>query len=222
VDQMVSDSIRRAGTSTQLEGLLAEKGKTLQEEKQAALDNRLIRALLIREVDAHVDVTPAEMRQYYDAHAKDYARVKQVKLRQIFLDRSQYATIEEAVTKARDLLSQVRRGADFAKLAEQHSDGPYAKSGGLWEFVTEGSGTFPPEVERAAFRMAPKQVSEPIVTKPGVHLVQVEDVRPARQVPFQEVQDDIATKLREEERKRLYHEFIRKLWAKSAVEIRWR
>jgi len=222
VDRLVSDSIRRAGTSTKLEGLLAEKGKTLKETKQAELDNRLIRALLIREVDAHVDVTPAEMRQYYAANRKGYANLKQVKIRQIFLSRSQYTSIDEAVTKARDLRSQIRRGADFGKLAKQHSDGPFADKHGLWEFATEGIGTFPPKVEREAFRLAPKQVSDVIITKLGVHLILVEDVRPARQIPFREVQDEIATKLREQKRKRLYREFIRQIWAKSHVDISWK
>lgn len=222
VERLVADSIRRAGTSTKLEGLLAEKGKTLKEEKQSELDNRLIRALLIREVDAHVDVTPAEMRRHYEEHLSDYENKAQVQIRQLFLKKSEYASIAEATTKARDLREQIRRGADFGKIAKQYSDGPYADKGGLWEFATEGSGTFPRPVEDAAFRLRPKQISRVIVSDIGVHVIKVEDVRPARRVPFAEVQDEIGRRLREQERRMLYRHFIGKLWNKSHVEIHWK
>lgn len=222
VDTLVKDTIRRVGTVTQLEGTLAERGRTLSAHKQAEIDSRRIQALLAREVDAHVDVTPAEMLRYYEAHKADFREKGQVQIRQIFLLLSNYASKDEAVAKGRDLLGRIRKGEDFGRLAEEYSDGPYAKKGGLWEFVTEGSGAFRPKVEKAAFSLAPKAVSDVIVSEIGVHLIKVEDVHPARTAPFTEVQDQISKKLGEQKRDELYRQFIKKLWDKSYVDIRWK
>jgi parvulin-like peptidyl-prolyl isomerase len=222
VERMVADSIRRAGTSTKLEGLLAEKGTTLEEQKRAARDNRLIRALVVREVDAHINVTPAEMQQYYEKHAADYAQKKEVRVRQIFLRHSDFASKDEATMRANELMRQIRNGADFATLARQNSHGPYAAKGGLWEWATEGAGTFPEPVEKAVFSMRAKEMRGPIVTDIGVHIVMVEDVRHARTIPFVELQDQIASALYEQKRSERYREFIRKIWDRSHVDIRWR
>ncbi len=222
VDSIVKDTIRFVGTAAKLEGELAQRGQTIDKQKQAAVDNRRLQALLAREVDAHVYVTPAQMRTYYDAHRRDYGEKARVKIRQIFLRKDNYASTKEAADKARDLLKRIRKGEDFGKLAGQYSDGPYSKKGGLWEFVTEGSGAFRPEVARVAFRLGPKRVSGVITSDIGVHIIKAEDVRPARTPPFAEVQDEIVAKLREEKRRELYREFIKKLWDKSYVDIRWK
>ena len=70
--------------------------------------------------------------------------------------------------------------------------------------------------------MAPKEARGPIVTKVGVHVVMVEDVRAARTAPFVEKQDEIASVLYEQKRRERYREFIRKIWDRSHVDIRWR
>ena len=64
--------------------------------------------------------------------------------------------------------------------------------------------------------------SDVIVSQIGVHIIKVEDVRPARTAPFAEVQSQIGKDLREQKRKRLYRDFIKKLWDQSYVDIRWK
>jgi peptidyl-prolyl cis-trans isomerase SurA len=222
VNSLVKNTIRYVGTLTRLETTLAERGKTVSEQKQTEVDNRMIRALLLREVDANVDVTPAEMQQYYEAHRADYEQKSQVQVREIFLSFPNYPSKDEAVNRGRDLLKRIAAGEDFAKLAREFSDGPNAKTGGLWEFVTEGAGTFRPEVEQVAFSLTPKAVSDVVLSEIGVHILKVEDVRPARTIPFPELQDEIMMKLRGQQREALYRQLIKKLWDRSYVDIHWR
>ena len=145
-----------------------------------------------------------------------------MQIREIFLALSSYATKEDALRKGRDLLKRIAAGEDFARLAKEYSEGPYAKDGGLWEFVVQGSGAFRPEVEKIAFSLAPKAVSDVILSEIGVHIIKVEDIHAAHTVPFLEVQEGIATKLRQEKREQLYRQFIKKLWDRSYVDIRWK
>jgi len=218
----MKDTIRYVGTLTRLETTLAEKGRTVSEQKQTEVNARLIQALLLREVYSKVDVTPAEMQSYYEAHRADYAEKKQVQIREIFLNVPAGTPNTEAIARARDLLKRIAAGEDFSTLAKQYSDGPNAKTGGLWEFVTEGQGTFRHNVDEAAFSLAPKAVSDIIESEIGVHIIKVEDLRPARTIPFPELQDEIMMKLRSDQREAFYRQLINKNWDRSYVDIRWK
>jgi parvulin-like peptidyl-prolyl isomerase len=65
-------------------------------------------------------------------------------------------------------------------------------------------------------------VSGCLTSQIGAHIIKVEDVRPARVVPFAEVQEDIGAKLRAGKRQALYRQFIDKLREKSYVEVLWK
>lgn len=75
--------------------------------------------------------------------------------------------------QARDLKKQIEGGADFAELAKKHSSCPSGRSGGaLGEF---GRGQMVPEFDRVVFGDLPVgQVSEPVKTQFGYHLVKVD------------------------------------------------
>lgn len=80
-------------------------------------------------------------------------------------------TKEEALALARDLRSRLTQGADFAALAKQYSDdqGSQGKGGALGSF---GRGAMVYAFERAAFSLSEGQISEPIETPFGYHLIQ--------------------------------------------------
>ena len=73
--------------------------------------------------------------------------------------------------EANNLLSQIQGGASFEQLAQQHSQCPSGKNGGDLGFF--GRGQMVPAFETAAFSMEPGQVSAPIKTQFGFHLIKV-------------------------------------------------
>jgi foldase protein PrsA len=85
------------------------------------------------------------------------------------------AKIDEAKQKAMDIKKRLDNGEDFATLAEQLSDDPSAKSnkGDLGFFA---KGTMVAEFEQAAFNMSVGQVSDPVKTQYGWHIIKVTDV----------------------------------------------
>jgi len=74
-----------------------------------------------------------------------------------------------------DLKSQIAKGSSFADLAKQHSSCPSGKKGGDLGFF--GRGRMVPEFDKAAFALPVNQVSEPIQTQFGWHLLVVTDQR---------------------------------------------
>ena len=80
-------------------------------------------------------------------------------------------------------------GEDFAELARELSEGPTAPKGGDLGFFTRGQTA--PAFEAAAFALEPGDIS-PVVRSPfGLHVIKVEEKRPARRLPLDEVSDHV-------------------------------
>ena len=176
--------------------VLAEQGMTY-EAYRAKVKNEIEKAQLVnREIRQRVNVSPEEIRRWYDAHAEDYAIADRIRVRDIFFALDDGAT-EEEVAHVRAKALEVRElaigGKDFAALARQYSEGPGAEKGG--ELGTFKRGELDRELEEAVFTLEPKKVSEPIRTGGGVHLLRVDERIAAGRRPLEEVKDDIRESL---------------------------
>lgn len=115
----------------------------------------------------------------------------------------------EARQKIEEILSQLQGGADFARLAQEHSqDQTNADKGGDLGFFSRGR--MVPEFERVAFSMEPGQLSGLVRTSFGFHLIKVTDVR----------RIDTRTKAEEELRQEEIQKATRNTAAKLAYEAR--
>jgi peptidyl-prolyl cis-trans isomerase D len=116
--------------------------------------------------------------------------------------------------QAKEQIDAIRRqladGADFADLATKHSDDPGSvQAGGDLGYVTKG--IFVPEFDAALFAMTPGEISEPVKTEYGYHILKLQGVRTQEQPPFEEMRDQLVISVREEQAERLYLEKIEKL-----------
>ena len=142
-------------------------------------------------------VTDADLQTYYTAHKDAYDVKEQVKARHILITSPKGAdakTDAAAKAKAQGILDQLHKGADFAALAKANSDDPGSKdSGGELGFFTTGK--MVPPFEKAAFALPVGQVSEPVKSQFGYHLILVEK---HESKTLDEVRPEIEKKLRPE------------------------
>ena len=150
------------------------------------------------------DVSDDEIQEYYDDHLNEFLKPKTVEARHILIEVEEDADSEKVATakkRIEDILQKVKAGQDFAELAKQYSEGPTKDKGGYL-------GTFKREAmvrpfADQAFSMKPGEVSDPVRTRFGWHLIKVEKVNEATTTPLNGAKEDIRKKLADERAKHM-------------------
>jgi peptidyl-prolyl cis-trans isomerase D len=158
---------------------------------------RKVRYVLIDpdHVRAQVKVTDEEARQYYTQHLADFRVPDRVKVAHILFKTTGKSPAEAAAIeqKARDVLNQIKGGADFAELAKKYSEDTTASNGGELGWVVRKQTV--PAFEDTAFAMKPGQVSDLVKTVYGIHILKLEDKQTAHLQSFDEVKGSILAEL---------------------------
>ena len=163
-----------------------------------AISMELIERYLRKMVEDKLAATDweAEAREQYLASPEDYRVPESVSLRTLLI-RTEDRAESEAMGIAVDLLHQAAQpGADFSKLVSEHTeDANAAANGGLMSGVVRGQ-TVPPFEEAAFALRMPGELSEPVVSQFGVHLIQLVEYRPAEQLTYEQVAKRIIDELK--------------------------
>ena len=121
---------------------------------------------------------------------------------------------EDDVARARERLAvlkdRIAAGESFEDLARENSDDSgSAAGGGALGFIERGM--MVPEFEQAAFTLAPEQVSDPVRSSFGWHLVKVTSVQESRGATFEEVRGQVLAQYQSREAERIYAEHVETL-----------
>ena len=158
---------------------------------------------LLLQSEAKAAVSDAAMHQLYDEAAKQMAGQQEVRARHILV---------KTEDEAKAVIAELKSGADFAELAKKKSTDPGASEGGDLGYFPKDE--MVPEFAEAAFKLDKGQISDPVHTRFGWHVIKVEDKR-ERQVPsFDQVREQLATHLV----RKAQAELITKLRADAKVE----
>jgi peptidyl-prolyl cis-trans isomerase D len=144
-----------------------------------------------------ITLTEQEMRDYYDANPERFVIPKTVEARHILIRLPAEAApeaAEKAQGKIQDILKMAREGKDFAELAKQYSEdeGSKAQGGALGAFPREAM--IQPFAD-VAFALQPGQISDPVRTRFGLHLIKVEKVNEGRARGYEEAKAEIHSRL---------------------------
>ena len=165
------------------------------------------------------DIGLAEVRRYYDDHPAEFAAEDRVKWLDLFVAAGLFASPEACRQAAADLSRQARGGADFVGLVRQHGHGDSKLRDGEGVGAKRGE-VRPAELEAAVFGLAAGQVSDPLPTATGYHVVKVLEREQAGRKPFDAaVQSGIRKKLLDQFREGEVQKLIDELWRKTTVEF---
>lgn len=144
-------------------------------------------------IRANITVPEQDIQRHYNQNIDQYSTPEEVRARHILLN-VEGGNEAEVRARAEALLAQVKGGADFAALAEKHSqDVASASRGGDLGFF--GRGRMVPEFEQVAFSLAPGEVSDLVRTPFGFHIIKVEEKRAGDVQPLDAVRAAIQQQL---------------------------
>jgi len=145
-------------------------------------------------------------------------RVQQTRARHILLRSSAQASVQDAGRRLLDLKRQIESGQRrFADVAREVSEDGSAAAGGDLGWASPGG--FVPEFEEAMNRLSPGEISPPVVSRFGVHLIQVIERREV-ELSTKEVRDQARAALREQKFEAAYREWAKELRARAYIEMR--
>jgi peptidyl-prolyl cis-trans isomerase C len=148
----------------------------------AYVRNKLLMESLLH-AEAKAAVTDAAMQKVYEDATKQMTGEQEVHARHILV---------ETEDEAKAIASELKKGTDFAELAKQKSKDPGAAAeGGDLGYFTKDQ--MVPEFAETAFRLEKGQLSDPVKTQFGWHVIRVEDKRDRPVPPFEQVKDQIQT-----------------------------
>ena len=145
------------------------------------------------------------------------AVVTQNHARHILLRTSPQLGEREAAQRLSDLRQRIAGGASFEDIARQYSEDGSAQMGG--DLGWAGPGRYVPEFEQALNALQPGQVSQPVVSRFGVHLIQLVDRRQATLTP-REQREMLRDVVREEKLEKAHANWLQELRGQAYVEYR--
>jgi parvulin-like peptidyl-prolyl isomerase len=200
--------------------VLAQEGKRRKLDESSVYrtqsmfaDANLLANMTYEDIGKNAKLDEADLRKYYEAHKAEF---EQVRARHILIRVQGSAvairpgqrdlTEAEALAKVQDLRKRVQAGEDFAELARQESDdtGSGANGGDLGFFR---HGQMVPSFEQAAFALQPGELSEPVKSQFGYHLIKVE-ARESKS--FEDVRAELEKRMRPEQAQKAVEELQKK------------
>ena len=159
-------------------------------------------------LDPGIEVDEQALQALYDEQASKFVTPEERHARHILIRLSpdaDDAAITAALEKAYGVVSRLDAGEEFGALAKELSDDPgSAASGGDLGFF--GRGIMAPEFENAVYELQPGELSKPVKSPFGFHVIELVDIRPEEATPLAEVRDELTDQLLSSERGDLFYE----------------
>jgi peptidyl-prolyl cis-trans isomerase C len=152
--------------------------------------------------------TEADAKAFYDKNIEQYTQPSRVHLHHILL---------KTEDEAKKVLKSLKKGAKFADVASKKSTCPSRYRGGDLDWLPKGS--LVTEVEEAAFKMDKGQITGPVKSMFGYHVLMLEDKKPPRKMPFEEVKGNISDQLKFKQQQDQYEKLASSLRKKMDVKI---
>ncbi len=230
-DGILATKIAQAGGSQQkLEAILIQQGTDLQTVMEKERRTILVQGYLQLRFQSAISVSRRMLWNYYRRNRSEFAAPKKVQMQIIAAPAKRFFQTDEklsnkderrlATSRARQVIDEaaaaIQAGEDFTAVAKRLSRGPMAPRGGVWRPMTAGNFA-QANVEHVAFSLAQDQVSDIIETGDGYYIVKAILVEPGRITSFEQAQEQVEIKLRDEQFRKLRDDYFNRLGESARI-----
>ncbi len=160
--------------------------------------------LRLEQLAAQVVPTDVDLQKLYDDNRAMFVREESRRARHIVIGLNEGDDEAAALKRAETVVAEARSGKDFAALARQYSTDPSKDQGGDLGFVTRQQ--FEGPIGDALFAMKVGEVSAPVKSQYGYHILKLEEIQPTQERPFAEVRAELDSQYRQERAAELFGE----------------
>ena len=219
-----------------LEKAAQAQGVSFEDYKQNLKDSIVTQQVISREVGGHIQITPEEIKKFYDEHVKDMEQPEMIRLSEILIapvpppppaepGKPEPPAVEPtpeqvnaAEQKANQAAAEIKAGAKFEDVAKKYSNGPTAQDGGsIGDFKR---GTLAKSLEDLTFGMKAGQVSDPIRTKQGFVILKVTAHQQAGTPALKDVENEIQQQIYLDKLQPELRKYLTKLREDAYIDIK--
>ena len=169
---------------------------------------------LLEEESQCESISEAEALQYYEDRPELF-RTEELLAASHFLKMGKTEEeLDQALEAVKSIRQRLEKGENFAELVRAESDDK-GNDGNLGTF---GKGRMVPEFEQAAYALKPGELSQPVKTQFGWHLIHLQDRIPSKVTPFEEIKEKVIEYLTERKKDKVFEAFLDGLKTKATIE----
>ncbi|HOG16985.1 MAG: Foldase protein PrsA precursor [Syntrophaceae bacterium PtaU1.Bin231] len=202
------DEIRREYPADSFEAMLKQEKVDFEAWKKGLRQRMLMEKLVRREVNDRVSLTPRDVKTFYERNKAAYVHEKRVRVAQIVL-RKRYL--------AEDVRRRLKKGEDFAKVAQEVSIAPEAARGGDLGFFAKGM--MPEEIDAAIFSLPVGGLSRVIKSPYGYHIFKVLERDEGGSGKAWDMDETVRADAQRWKEEQAYADWLRGLRAKAQIRI---
>jgi len=211
----------RFGSEEELKKQLEKAGETEAKVKTGIREQLQQQHWMDAQVKGKADVTEADAEDFYKKNPDKFKSPEQVRASHILITVPEGAKPEVVAAKqkaAQAIADRVKKGEAFDKLAKELSEDPSAKqnSGDLDFFTKE---QMVPEFSNAAFGMKKDQISDPVRSSFGFHIIKVTDRKDAETVTLEKAKPRLMEYLKKQKRTEVLEKIVQEIKAKADIKI---
>lgn len=176
IDRRIAVFIQQIGSEQRLEQYYGKSVLEIKEEMSDLVRNQLTAQRMMGTINGDVEITPTEVRQFYESIPEDSIPLVNAEIR--YSEIVKYPKVskeakQEAIDKLKEIKGRIENGSSFSTMAVLYSEDPgSARNGGEYKGIKRGQ--FVKEFEAVAFNLGLNEISDPFETEYGFHIVQLQ------------------------------------------------
>lgn len=195
--------------------ILEQEGMTVETFKERLLELYAPDEVLRLEVASRISISDKEIEDYYNDHLQEFTKEDQITVREIVLLADTDETKQARKAEAEAIVARVQAGEEFAELAKSTSDAGTKSEGGMLGALKRGE--LSEQLEIAAFELVEGEISAPIETPYGYHILMVEEKSVGERTSLEDIRDRLRLFLEDQK----YREALQRFREKIRAEAEW-
>lgn len=186
-----------------------EKDQVLLDRIEEMRERLILNEFLQREVEGKLVTTDKELEDYYNLHKEEFKSPDEAKISHILVKNEE---------DAKAVIKRLRKGSDFAKMAREISiDMATKDSGGEMGVIQKGK--FHPQLDSVIFSANEGEISDPVKTERGYHIIKVQKKIPGLPLSFNDAKNILSQRYQIEKRSKVFEDLFARLKSKANITI---